>query len=204
MKRYTAALAVAGLLALLSVFPPAVAAQDEFPLTQPLPNTWFGIIGGRFTPTDEVFKEVYGTGGLSFGLSVGRELYRSSGFTLAAGLDVRRFTRSGAATISQTPSRLTFVPLSASLETHFRSGAFGIWLGGGAGPIFYTEDSEWTISRGSAFGYHLIGGLLVEIPSGPAVKAYLRWSAATETVEGFDVALGGTEMGLSLLFRFRI
>jgi hypothetical protein len=204
MKRSLLALAAGALLCLLYGLPLALTAQDEFPLTQPLPNTWIGIVGGRFTPADAVLKEVYGTGGFSFGLSLGRELYRSGGFTLAAGLDVQRFARSGLSTISQTAARLTLVPVSASLETHFRRGVLGLWLGSGAGLVFYAEDSEWIMSRGSAFGFHIIGGFLVEIPAGPVLKAYFRWSSAAKTMEDFQVKLGGTEIGGSLLFRFRL
>jgi hypothetical protein len=206
MKRHPAALAAGALLALLAALPLPVAGQDEFPLTLtvPLPNTWIGIIGGRFAPADAVFKEVYGTGGLSLGLSAGRELFRSGGFTLAASLDVRRFACSGLSTVSQIAARLSLVPVSATLETHFCRGAIGFWLGGGADLVFYTEDSEWIMSRGSAFGFHVIGGLLVEIPAGPVLKAYIRWSSATKTMEDFQVGLGGTEIGGSILFRFRL
>lgn len=204
MKRCLSALTAGALLALCSAFALPLAAQDEFPIASPPPNTWLGLSGGKYAPADAVFREVYGTGGLAFGFSAGRDLYRSGGFTLAAGLDIGRFARSGFSTVSQVAARLTLVPVRATLETHFRRGAVGLWLGGGAGLVFYAEDSEWIMSRGSSFGFHVVGGLLVEIPSGPALKAYIRWSSAVKAMEDFEVGLGGTEIGASLLFRFRI
>lgn len=204
MKRHLSALTAGALLALLSAFPMTLAAQDEFPIESPPPNTWLGITGGRFAPSDAVFQEVYGKGGLALGLGAGRELYRSGGFTLAAAFEIRRFARTGYSTISQIESRLALTPLAALLETHFRRGAFGIWLGAGPGLVFYKEDSEWILSRGAAIGLHIAGGLIVEVPSGPVLRAHLRWSGASKAMEDFDVGLGGVELGGSILFRFRL
>jgi hypothetical protein len=188
-------------LALIFLLPVFSAAQDEV-LPAAAPNAWLGILGGRFAPSDSVFKEVYGTSGLALGLSAGRELYRSGDFSLAAGLEVRRFAKSGGSTISGTASRLTLIPIAAGLEAAVRRSVVGLWLGGGADWIFYSEDSEWILSRGSAFGFHFAGGVFLEPASGPILKIYIRWSKATKAMAGFDVGLGGTEIGAALLFRF--
>ncbi|MCX6561127.1 MAG: hypothetical protein NTZ26_11530 [Candidatus Aminicenantes bacterium] len=201
MKILFPARTAAAALALIFLLPAFSAAQDEL-RPAAAPNAWLGILGGRFAPSDSVFKEVYGTEGLALGLSAGRMLYRSEGFSLAVDLDVRRFAKPGGSTISGTASRLTLIPIAAGLEAAVRRGTVGLWLGGGADWIFYSEDSEWILSRGSAFGFHVAGGLFLEPASGPILKAYIRWSKASKAMEGFTVDLGGTEIGAALLFRF--
>jgi hypothetical protein len=201
MNHRSSTATAAAALVLLVLWPAIASAQDEF-VPAPPPRAWIGILGGRFAPSDAVFKGVYGIDGLSLGMSAGYELYRSEGFSLAAGLAVRRFAKSGGSTISGTVSRLNLIPIAAGLETAVRRGAVGLFLGGGADWIIYSEDSEWILSRGSAFGFHVEGGLFLEPGSGPVLKAYIRWSKATKMMEGFDVGLGGVEIGAALLFRF--
>jgi hypothetical protein len=203
MKPHPLSLLAGTALALLLLAPEPLAAQEEITRVSHA-KAWIGIRGGRFAPADEIFREVYGAGGLAFGLTGGIDLYESGGFALAAGLDLGRFARSGAATLSSTAARLTLVPVSASILARLGQGGLGLWLEGGAKLVFYTEDSEWIMSRGSAFGFLAGGGVSLELLSGLVAQAYLRWSTAAKQMEGFTVNLGGTEIGAALLYRFGI
>jgi len=189
--------------AMLLVHPCVLRAQDDL-IPDRTPNSSIGIRFGSYAPVDAVFGEVYGKSGLIFGLSLGRDLYRSGGFTLGLALEAGKFSRTGVSTISAAAARLALIPLSLSLEAVVSRGVVGLWLGGGFDLVFYTEDSAWILSNGSVFGFHIGGGLTFQLPAGPALKVYARWTKAAKTMEDFSVALGGTEIGAAVLFRFKL
>ncbi|MDD8025175.1 MAG: hypothetical protein PHI34_01585 [Acidobacteriota bacterium] len=193
----------AAALACLLLAPGFAAAQEEI-IEKSRTEAWIGIRAGRFASSDLVFQEVYGTGGTAIGLTAGVDFFRAGSFSLAAGLDLGRFARTGASTVSATAARMTIVPLTALIRAGLAAGTASFWLEAGGGPVFYTEDSEWIFSRGSAFGFRVGGGASLEILTGIVLQAYFRWSTAAKNMEDFSVNLGGTEIGGSLLFRFGI
>jgi hypothetical protein len=193
------------LLAATLISPALLCAQDDEEQT-PAPNIFFGPLLGKFLPTDAVFKQVYGTSGSIQGLQAGWHFVQSGVFSLALCLDYRGFSQEGFSTISGTTSKLTLKPFSYGLEAHLQRGIVGIWLGGGLVSISYEEASALQTTSDTASGFHVDGGMILQIPSFPlaALKLYARWSKAVVTMTDFDVDLGGTEYGVSLLFRFRI
>lgn len=202
-----AAIAAAFLPLVLLFLPADLAGQEEIvPYSRPAADAkgWIGLRLGPFLPGDDVLREVYGASGLLPGLTAGFDLHRSGSFSLAAGLDAGRIRRTGASTLSSTPASLTLVPVAASLRARFGSGALAFWLEAGGKIVFYTEDSEWLLSRGSALGFLAGGGVEWALGAGPALQAFVRWSQADEKMDGFTVHLGGWEIGAGLVFRFGI
>jgi hypothetical protein len=197
-------------LALLLLAPGYLAAQEEiipysrYSRAPSNSRAWIGIRGFEFLPGDETLREVYGTGGMAFGLTAGIDLHRWGGFGLAAEIDAGRFHRTGASTLSNTSALLTLVPISVSIQARLETGPAAFWLEGGGKLVFYSEDSELAASRGSAFGFLAGGGAELALRSGPAMQVFFRWSQADERMEGFTVHLGGWEIGASILYRFGI
>lgn len=189
--------------AILLVRPCALRAQDDL-IPDRTPNSSVGFRFGSYAPSDPVFSQVYGKSGLIFGLALGRDLYRSGGFTLGLALEAGKFSRAGASTISAADTRLSLIPLSLSLETIVSRGVVGLLLGGGFDLVFYAEDSAWILSKGSVFGFHVGGGLTLQLPAGPVLKIYARWTKAAKAMEDFSVDLGGTEIGAAVLLRFKL
>lgn len=188
---------------LLLVRPGQLRAQDDL-LPDRTPNSSVGIRFGSYAPSDAVFSQIYGKSGLIFGLTLGRDLYQSGGFTLGLVLEAGKFSRAGVSTVSAVDTRLSLVPLSLSLEPIVSRGVVGLWLSGGFDLVFYAEDSVWILSKGSAFGFHVGGGLTLQLPAGPTLKVYARWTKAVKTMVDFSVDLGGTEIGAAVLYRFKL
>lgn len=189
--------------AILLVRPCALRAQDDL-IPGRTPNSWVGFSIGRFSPSDVVFQDVYGPGGSRLGLLFGRDLYVSGRLALSLGLEIDRFSREGVSTISATKSRIQLVPVRLGPEIRLASGSLAAWLGGGLDLVFYTEDSPWALMRGSAFGYHLAGGFAVQLPKALALRVFARWSQAAEETVAFTAELGGAEIGVDLIFRFKL
>ena len=207
MKLPHAAAVAAMAMALLLLTSGYLAAQEEitpYSRTVKESRAWIGLRGGQFLPGDDVLREVYGTGGLLLGLTAGLDIHRSGSFALAAAVDAGRFSRTGASTLSGIPASLTLVPVAASIQARFGAGGLAFWLEAGGKIVFYTEDSEWALSRSSALGFLAGGGAELALGSGPALQAFVRWSQAEEKMDGFTVHLGGWEIGASLVYRFRI
>jgi hypothetical protein len=205
--RCLAALAAAILPLAFLLAPSSLAGQEEIiPYGRPESGSqaWIGLRAGSFLLGDGVLREVYGSSGLLLGLTAGFDLHRSAGFSLAAGLDAGRFSRAGASTLSATPSRLTLTPVAASLRARLGGGRLAFWLEAGGKIVFYTEDSEWLLSKGSALGFLAGGGAEWAFGAGPALHVFVRWSQADEKMDGFTVHLGGWELGASLVYRFGI
>jgi hypothetical protein len=205
-RRATAFFSV--LLATALFFPSALRAQDsgDDKELQPAPNIFIGPVVGKFMPSDAVFKQVYGNGGSILGFQVGWHFFRSDVFSLALCLDIRDFSQEGASTITGTASTITLKPLSFGLEAHLQRGVVGLWLGGGVVSVSYAEASALQDTSDSTTGFHIDGGMIFQLPSFPlaALKLYARWSKAVVTLADFEADVGGTEYGVSLLFRFKI
>jgi hypothetical protein len=202
-----AALAAAALPLAFLLLPPGLAGQEEiipYGRAKSESQAWIGLRAGSFLPGDGVLREVYGSSGLLLGLTAGFDLHRSAGFSLAAGLDAGRFSRAGVSTLSATPASLTLVPVAASLRARFGAGRLAFWLEAGGKIVFYTEDSAWLLSQGSALGFLAGGGAEWALGAGPALHLFVRWSQADEKMDGFTVHLGGWEVGASLVYRFGI
>jgi len=208
MNKRTGTAIFSFLLAASLLFPVFLRAQDsgDDEELRPAPNIFIGPIIGKFLPTDAVFKQVYGNGGSTLGFQAGWNFFRSGVFSLAFCLDIRDFSQEGASTITGTASKITLKPLSFGLEAHLQRGVVGLWLGGGVVSVSYAEASALQNTNDSTTGFHVDGGMIFQIPSFPlaALKLYARWSKAVVTLADFDVDVGGTEYGVSLLFRFKI
>lgn len=205
--RRLAAFVAAALPLVFLLVPLNLAGQEEIiPYGRPESGSeaWIGLRAGSFLPGDGVLREVYGSSGLLLGLTAGFDLYRSAGFSLAAGLDAGRFSRTGASTLSATPSSLTLMPVAASLRARLGAGKLTFWLEAGGKIVFYTEDSKWLLSKGSTLGFLAGGGAEWAFGAGPALQVFVRWSQADEKLEDFTVHLGGWEVGASLIYRFGI
>lgn len=196
------------LLAASLLFPVFLRAQDsrDDEVLQPAPNMFIGPVLGKFLPSDAVFKQIYGNGGSILGLQAGWHFFRTGVFSLALCLDIRDFSQEGASTISGTASTITLKPLSFGIEAHLQRGVVGLWLGGGVVSVSYAETSALQDTTDSTTGFHIDGGMILQIPSFPltALKLYARWSKAVVTLADFEADVGGTEYGVSLLFRFKI
>ncbi len=202
MKKRREAVFFSVLLAAALFFPSALRAQDE----EVSPNLFFGLVSGRYLPTDAVFREVYGRSGPNLGVQAGWHFYQSGDFSLALKVGLEGFSRTGVSTVTATKTSLSLKPFRAGLEIHLQPKVLGLWVEAGLVSIAYHEQSKLQETEETQGGFYLGGGLLLQIPSFPwaALEVYARWNKAVVSAADFEADLGGTEFGLSLLLRLKI
>ncbi len=190
------------LLAAALFFPSALSAQDA----DLSPNLFFGLVFGRYMPSDAVFREVYGQSGPNLGVQAGWHFFQSGPFSLALKVGLEGFSRTGISTATATKTALSLKPFRVGLEIHLQPKVVGLWVEAGLVSIAYHEQSKLQETEDTLDGIYLGGGLLLQIPSFPwvALQAYARWNKAVVTTADFESDLGGTEFGLSLLLRLKI
>ena len=197
-RRQVAALVLAAAL----LIPPLLEAQAE----STAPTTFLGFSYGRYQVADAVFKEVYGEGGSILGLTVSQRLFGARNFDLSAVIDLRRFGRTGASTISLVETTFRMTPATLGLEASLQQGIAVLWLGAGLGLTFYSEESALQDTSGSTLGFTVAGGLALQ-PSRTVplrLKLILRWTKAGTTENEIPVELGGPEYGFALVYGFRL
>jgi len=202
MKKRQAAFFFSVFLAAALFFPSALPAQD----TDSPPNLFFGLVIGRYMPADAVFREIYGQSGPNLGVQAGWHFFQSGDFSLAVKVGLEGFSRTGVSTVTATKTSLSLKPFRAGLEIHLQPKVVGLWVEGGMVSIAYQEQSKLQNTEDTQAGIYLGGGLLLQIPSFPwaALEIYARWNKAVVSSADFEADLGGTEFGLSLLFRLKI
>ncbi len=170
------------------------------------PNLFFGLVFGRYLPSDPVFKEIYGASGPNLGIQAGWHFFQSGDFSLALKVGLEGFSRAGVSTVTATKTSLSLKPFRAGLEIHLQPKVVGFWAEAGLVSIAYHEQSKLQDTENTQDGIYLGGGLLLQVPSFPwaALQAYARWNKAVVSSADFSSDLGGTEFGLSLLFRLKI
>ena len=190
------------LLASAVLIPTFLFAQDE----ETHPNLFFGIVMGRYLPSDAVFKEVYGSSGPNLGMQAGWHFFQGGDFSLVLKIGLEGFSRTGFSTATAVKTSLSLKPFRAGIEIHLQPKVVGLWVEGGLVSIAYHEQSKLQETEDTQGGIYLGGGLLLQIPSFPwaALEAYARWNKAVVSMPDFEADLGGTEFGLSLLFRLKI
>jgi hypothetical protein len=150
-----------------------------------------------FSPSDAVFRDVYG-----YGITWGGEL----GFVLSgrlagwAGGDY--FVQTGKLPYTEDETKIRIVPLTAGVKYFLALGRWRPYLGAGLAYFQYREtNSIGTVEKGG-LGIIGRGGLLVKL--GTTFFLDLQGSLSSCRVQPLDVEanLGGLSLGLGIGFEF--
>ena len=153
--------------------------------------------GAYFSPSDAVFREIYG-----YGVSWGGEISFavSKRASVWAGGDY--FSKMGKLGFTEEETKIRIVPLAAGLKYHFALDRLRPYCGAGVAYVQYKEtNSIGTIEKG-ALGLIGRAGLLVML--GPSFCIDLQGTWSTCSVQPLEVKanLGGFSFGLGLGFEF--
>jgi len=178
-------------------------------------NTMVGLFVASYKIPDLRFGEVYGPEASPvYGLSLSRTLVSVGGFQFDLSADVRLFTKTGAATVSQEEATFTMFPIiSIAPRLLFQTKYAMFFVGGGPDFYHYKEKSvllpvelypDQSISN-SASGYHIQAGVYIIPPNVDflRVKIYYKYTKVLTTENEIDVELGSkNEYGIGLSFGF--
>jgi len=156
--------------------------------------------GGYFSPTDEIFRDVYG-GGPSFGLEIAVPV---AGI-LQAWAGAELFSKKGLTTESEEATEVRIVPLYAGLRCQFAGKSIRPYVGAAAGYFLIREENALGTASDGGIGFLGQTGLLIGLGPSLAVDVHAGYRACTVTTGGDDpveAKLGGLSAGLGLSYRF--
>jgi len=153
--------------------------------------------GAYFSPTDKIFREIYG-----YGLSWGGELSFSISERGAIWAGGDYYSKVGKLGFTQDETKIRIVPLAAGVKYFFSRGRLRPYAGAGAAYFQYKETSSIETIEKGAVGFMARAGLLVML--GPTFFMDLQGNWSTCSVQPGDVKanLGGLSLGLGLGFEF--
>ena len=158
------------------------------------------IKGGYFSPSDEIFRDVYG-GGPSFGLEIAVPL---AGI-LQAWVGAELFSKKGLTTESEEATKVRIVPLYAGLRCQFAGKSVRPYIGAAAGYFLIREENPLGTASDGGIGFLGQTGFLIGLGPSLALDVHAGYRACTVTTGGDDpveAKLGGLSAGLGLSYRF--
>jgi hypothetical protein len=153
--------------------------------------------GMYFNPTDDAFKEIYGSGfmyggEIGFGIGKGVELW----------VDGMYFGKTGETTLTREETKLTLFPLSGGVKAKFDFGVFNLYVGGGVSYFQYKETSSIGEVRENKWGWMIRAGTYIDITYFFFLDLQATYNYTKFTTEDLEVNLGGFSFGAGLGFRF--
>ena len=166
-----------------------------------------GFSLGYLTLKDEIFKEVYGKGGISYNAELSFVLPFSTRY-LDVWTGMSQFQTDGKSTFFEEDTRFKMTVFSLALRYLIKSTKLTPFFGLGLDYYSYKETlPEGFIVPsvgGYDFGFHVQGGVYFRVSPGFFAKLHLKYNAAKTMENDIEVKLGGMEFALGLIFRFNL
>ncbi|MBP7705768.1 MAG: hypothetical protein KA243_00820 [Candidatus Aminicenantes bacterium] len=164
-------------------------------------ETALTIKGGYFTPSDAVFRDVYG-GGPAFGL----DLAVPVAGPLRAWAGVELFSKRGLTTESEETTKVTITPLFAGLRLQFGRKGVRPYLGAAAAYFLFKERNALGAASESGLGALGQAGLVLLMGRSFGLDVHAGYRACTLTAgdaeDPLEAKIGGLSAGLGFVVRF--
>ena len=151
-----------------------------------------------FRPSDQAFREVYGSG-----LRVGGELQVDVLKKTSLWLGVSYFSNKGELTFTKEEVTLRIIPVYLGVCCRFREKKIIPYLGVGMGIHFYREIAPLDTLKYARFGYSAQTGVLVELASKFSLELEVNYSSCTIKSDGTAINIGGIGVGIGLRYRLK-
>jgi len=164
-----------------------------------------GIMSGLYFVQDEVFREIYGNSSLMFGGE-----YSFAPFQAIKNLDFwlgfNYMQDTGKTTFLEEDLKFRMMHFSFSIRYLFHLERFSPFVGPGIDYITYKEtypeDFPIESIEGSTLGFHFQAGSYIHITSSLSAKLSFKYNIANTTRDDVEVTLGGSHLGVGLIYRF--
>lgn len=154
------------------------------------------IKGAYFSPTDEVFKDIYGPG-RTFGAEVGFKFKKFFGLWISA----ENFSKKGKMTFTQEETTLKIRPISAGLSLELGLDFISPYAHLGVGYFHYEESNVLGQVKKNNVGYVGQMGLLIKIIGPLYLDFFGQYSSCKVKPLELEADLGGLKAGVGLGFQ---
>jgi hypothetical protein len=150
-----------------------------------------------FSPTDQVFRDIYG-GGMMYGGEVSVGVWKG----LEAWLGGSYFSSEGELTFTKEKTELEIVPIEVGLRYRWAGERFSFYAGGGLSFQSYKESNPiGDISLGGT-GFMAEIGSYVRITGGLLFDLFVNYTGCRLESPDFDIDIGGFAAGVGLAYEF--
>ncbi len=157
----------------------------------------FGIKAVYFMPSEQAFKDIYGSG-----LMVGAEIGFRLGGPVKLWIDGMSFKKTGKLTYTGEETTLTLFPIGLGVRADLPSGAFTPYAGAGARYYSYKEVNVIGTAKKSGLGFVGFAGANLRLAKGFLLDVRAAFSSCKLTPADFTINVGGFEIGGGLVVEF--
>jgi len=158
----------------------------------------FGIKVSYFMPSEQVFKDIYGSGPM-FGGEFGFSLSDRVGLWA----DGQYYSGTGKLTYTKEETKLTLVPIGAGVRVDLLTkGAARPYVGAGVRCYIYKETNVIGTAEANGVGFVGLVGVNLRLAKGIILDLRAAYSSCSLTPADFKINVGGIELGGGLAVEF--
>jgi len=169
-------------------------------------NTFIGIFTGIYNIRDDRFKQIYKGHGYIYGFGLSKKLYNLNQHNFYLSLDFKFYSKKGKSTVTEEDTKLILRPISLGGTYMVAVKRITTFAEIGVDYYPYKEKSALHSTSGTAWGFHLKGGVLIPLSILKPLKGkiYFRYSEAKTVENDLEVNLGGIEYGIGIIYELNI
>lgn len=166
-------------------------------LTTAAQASYFEIKGSFFIPTEQAFKDIYGSG-LSYGGEIGFTLF--PGLALWAGGEF--YSAEGQLTFSEESTEIQIVPLWAGLKLSLPNEKISPYVGLGVGYFLFKESNPIGTVNDKKLGLIGQAGVMFKVLNSMFLDIQGSYSLCKVKPEDVEADLGGLRATVGIGFEF--
>jgi len=156
-------------------------------------DVFIELKGIRFYPSEEVFKDIYGSG-MAYGGEIAVGLFKN--FDLWIGANY--FKKTGELSFTKEETTIKIIPIGWGLRYRFSIGAVNLYTGGGISYYDFNETNPIGDVSTARMGYSLKIGGFVKIIKGLFIDIYFNYSYCKISPAAFEANIGGYSTGVGI------
>lgn len=153
--------------------------------------------GSYFSPTEAVFKDIYG-GGFTFGGEFTVRIWKN----LQLWFGGNYYSGDGELTYTGEETSLQIIPIGGGLKYKFKAGALSFY--GGAGINYYLYNESNILGEVTKGGMGFVGkmGMILKLTKDLFFDLFGEYSYCKMTPADFTINIGGIAAGIGLGYEF--
>jgi hypothetical protein len=157
----------------------------------------FEIKGLYFNPTEQAFKDIYGSGPM-FGGEITAQVWRNAYLWVGGSF----YTKKGKLTYTEEETKIQLIPLGVGVKFLFGSGNIDFYAGGGVNYFLFKETNVLGNISDGGLGFCGKAGLYLRPGGGLVFDLFADYSYCKIEPADFKINIGGLSFGIGLGYQF--
>ena len=157
----------------------------------------FELKGSYFSPTETLFKEIYGEG-MSYGAEISVGIWKRIDICVGGNY----YTQKGELTFTKDETTIKIIPVGFGVKYRFITGTLNVYAGLGFKYFLFNESNFIGDVSTAKMGYEGKIGVFLKIGSGIVFDVYLDYSYCKISPTSVETNIGGMNTGVGLGYWF--